>query len=43
VAGGSPNTATVAAGDAFRVDLVGVGTGLADVTVNMAYKCETTN
>jgi hypothetical protein len=43
VAGGAPNTATVTAGDAFRVDLVGVGTGLSDVTVNMAYKCETTN
>ena len=43
VAGGTPNTTTVTAGDAFRVNLVSVGSGLADVTVTMTYKCENTN
>ena len=43
VAGGTPNTTTVSAGDAFKVDLVTVGTGLADVTVALSYKCKNTN
>lgn len=43
VAGGTPNTTTVTAGDAFRVNLVSVGSGLADVTVTMTCKCENTN
>lgn len=43
VAGGTPNTTTAAAGDAFKVDLVSVGTSLADVTVVLTYKCKNTN
>lgn len=42
VAGGTPNTATITAGDAFKVVLT-PGSGLADVTVTMAYKCENIN
>ena len=43
VAGGTPNTTTATAGDAFQVNLVSVGTGLGDVTMAMSYKCENTN
>jgi hypothetical protein len=43
VAGGTPNTTTATAGDAFRVNLVSVGTNLADVTVALSYTCENTN
>lgn len=43
VAGGTPNTTTIAAGDAFRVNLVSVGASLADVTVTLTYKANTTN
>jgi hypothetical protein len=43
VAGGTPTTTTVTAGDAFRVNLVTVGSGLADVSVTLSYKCECTN
>jgi len=43
VAGGAPNTSTISAGDAFRVNLVTVGSSLADVTVAMTYTCENTN
>jgi hypothetical protein len=39
VAGGTPNTTTVSAGDAFKVNLVSVGTGLGDVTVALSYTC----
>jgi len=42
VAGGVPNTATITAGDAFKVALT-PGSALADVTVTMAYKCENIN
>ena len=42
VAGGAPNTATITAGDAFKVTLT-PGSGLADVTVTMTYKCENIN
>jgi hypothetical protein len=42
VAGGAPTTATVAAGDAFKVTVT-PGSGLADVTVAMTYKCEGVN
>jgi hypothetical protein len=43
VAGGTPNVTTITAGDAFKVNLVTVGTGLGDVTVALSCKCETTN
>ena len=43
VAGGTPNTTTATAGDAFQVNLVSVGTGLGDVTMAMSYKCENIN
>jgi hypothetical protein len=43
VAGGTPNTTTATAGDAFRVNLASVGTNLADVTVALSYTCENTN
>lgn len=39
VAGGTPTTPTVAAGDAFKVILT-PGSGLADVTITMTYRCE---
>jgi hypothetical protein len=42
VAGGTPNTTTITAGDAFKVTLT-PGSGLGDVTVTMAYKCESIN
>jgi hypothetical protein len=42
-AGGAPNTATIAGGDVFRVNLASVGSGLSDVSVEMTYKCEDTN
>jgi hypothetical protein len=40
VAGGAPNTATVTAGDAFKVDITNVGVTIADITVTMAYTCD---
>jgi hypothetical protein len=43
VAGGTPDTTTVTAGDAFKVNLVSVGTGLGDVTVALNYKCKNNN
>ncbi|MGE0630996.1 MAG: hypothetical protein AB7O96_01220 [Pseudobdellovibrionaceae bacterium] len=43
VAGGTPTTTTVNAGDVFRVNIVGAGTGLANVSVALTYKCENTN
>jgi hypothetical protein len=43
VAGGTPNTTTATAGDAFRVNLASVGTNLADATVALSYTCENTN
>lgn len=42
VAGGAPTTATIAAGDAFKVTVT-PGASLADVTVAMTYRCEVTN
>ncbi len=36
--GGTPTTATVNAGDQFRVNLVSVGSGVADVTVSLTYE-----
>lgn len=40
VAGGAPGTATITAGDAFKVDITNVGTTIADITVTMAYTCD---
>ena len=36
--GGTPTTTTVNAGDQFRVNLVSVGSGVADVTVSLTYE-----
>ena len=36
--GGAPTTTTVNAGDQFRVNLVSVGSGVADVTVSLTYE-----
>lgn len=36
--GGVPDTATVNAGDQFRVNLVSVGSGVQDVTVSLTYQ-----
>ena len=36
--GGTPTTTTVNAGDQFRVNLVSVGSGVADVTVSLTYQ-----
>jgi hypothetical protein len=40
VTGGAPTTATITAGDPFRVDLVSVGSSAQHFTVQMTYKCE---
>jgi len=36
-------TSTITTGDQFKVNLVGIGTSVADVTVTMTYVSETTN
>jgi len=38
-AGGAPNTTTISAGDAFRVNFTAVASALANVTVTMSYTC----
>ncbi len=38
VTGGTPTTATVNAGDQFRVNFVSVGSGVADATVSLTYE-----
>ena len=41
--GGTPNTATVNAGDQFRVNLVSLGSGVQDVTVSLTYQYTATH
>lgn len=41
--GGTPNTTTIQSGDVFRVNFGTVGSGLANVSVSMTYKCENTD
>jgi hypothetical protein len=43
VAGGTPTSTTVNAGDQFRVNLVSIGSGVSDVTVSLTYQYAVTN
>ncbi len=43
VIAGTPNTTTINSGDVFRVNFDSAGSGLANVSVSMTYKCENTD